>query len=118
VGLGESGGEPVITANVGCGGGLSGGLCREWLPSVAPAAVVNGPAVPGGPIRSCEGLAPLDTLPSRVIGAKPAAVCRWIFTLLGAGPGDTLDDLFPGSGVVGRAWAAFTRHPEQAALWA
>ena len=31
----------------------------------------------------------------RVIGAKPAAVCRWILDLLGAGPGDTLDDLFP-----------------------
>jgi hypothetical protein len=30
-----------------------------------------------------------------VIGAKPAAVCRWICTLLGACPGDTLDDLFP-----------------------
>jgi hypothetical protein len=43
-----------------------------------------------------------------VIGAKPAAVCRWIFTLLGAAPGDTLDDLFPGSGAVSRAWAAYT----------
>src|SRR5208283_1679675 len=28
-------------------------------------------------------------LACRVAGAKPAAVCRWIFTLLGAGPGDT-----------------------------
>jgi hypothetical protein len=27
---------------------------------------------------------------------------------LGAEPGDTLDDLFPGSGAVTRAWAAFT----------
>ena len=54
------------------------------------------------------GVGPLDTLPGRVIGAKPAAVCRWIFTLLGAAPGDTLDDLFPGSGAVGRAWAAYT----------
>jgi hypothetical protein len=44
------------------------------------------------------GVGPLDTLPGRVIGAKPAVVCRWIFTLLGAAPGDTLDDLFPGSG--------------------
>ena len=44
------------------------------------------------------GVGPLDTLPGRVIGAKPAAVCRWIFSLLGAGPADTLDDLFPGSG--------------------
>jgi len=51
---------------------------------------------------------PLDTLPSRVIGAKPAAMFRWIFTLLGAAPGDTLDHLFPGSGTVGRAWAAYT----------
>jgi hypothetical protein len=51
-----------------------------------------------------------------VIGAKPAAVCRWIFDLLGAAPGDSLDDLFPGSGAVGRAWAAFTRSPEPA-LW-
>ena len=53
------------------------------------------------------GVAPLTTLPGRVIGAKPAAVCRWIFDLLGAGPGDSFDDLFPGSGAVGRAWAAF-----------
>jgi hypothetical protein len=63
------------------------------------------------------GVAPLDTLPGRVIGAKPAAVCWWIFTLLGAAPGDTLDDLFPGSGAVGRAWAAFTSSPEPSALW-
>jgi hypothetical protein len=54
------------------------------------------------------GVGPLDTLPGRVIGAKPAAVCRWIFTLLGAAPGDTLDDLFPRSGAVSRAWAAYT----------
>ena len=54
------------------------------------------------------GVSVVTTLPGRVIGAKPAAVCRWIFDLLGAGPGDTLDDLFPGSGAVGRAWTAFT----------
>ena len=54
------------------------------------------------------GVTPLTTLPGRVIGAKPAAVCRWIFGLLGAAPGDTLDDLFPGSGAVTRAWAAYT----------
>ena len=56
------------------------------------------------------GVAPVTTLPGRVIGAKPAAVCRWIFDLLGAGPGDTLDDLFPGSGAVTRAWDAYTGH--------
>lgn len=57
------------------------------------------------------GVEPLDTLPGRVIGAKPAAVCRWIFTLLGACPGDTLDDLFPGSDAVGRAWVALPDRP-------
>ena len=57
------------------------------------------------------GVGPLDTLPGRVIGAKPAAVCRWIFALLGAAPGDSLDDLFLGSGAVGRAWAAYTGQP-------
>ena len=55
-----------------------------------------------------HGVSPLTTLPGRVVGTKPAAFCRWVFSLLGAAPGDTLDDLFPGSGAVSRAWAAFT----------
>lgn len=53
------------------------------------------------------GVSALTTLPSRVTGTKPAAFCRWVFDLLGAAPGDALDDLFPGSGVVGRAWDAY-----------
>lgn len=59
-----------------------------------------------------HGVSPMTTLPGRVIGAKPAAFCRWVFDLLGAAPGDTLDDLFPGSGAVTRAWAAFTGQPD------
>jgi len=58
------------------------------------------------------GVAALTTLPGRVIGTKPAAVCRWIFDLLGAQPGDILDDLFPGSGAVSRAWAAYAGCPD------
>jgi len=38
-------------------------------------------------------------------GSKPRAFCRWIFSLLNAKPGDTLDDLFPGTNAVGAAWA-------------
>jgi hypothetical protein len=45
--------------------------------------------------------------PARVIGAKPAVFIRWVFDLLGALPGDEFVDVFPGSGGVGRAWAAF-----------
>jgi hypothetical protein len=56
-----------------------------------------------------HGVSAMTTLPGRVVGAKPAAFCRWIFDLLGAHPCDTLDDLFPGSGAVTRAWAIFSR---------
>ncbi|MFJ2502566.1 hypothetical protein [Microbacterium sp. NPDC087592] len=47
------------------------------------------------------------TDPGRVIGAKPAAFCRWMFDLLGAEPQDEFTDLFAGSGGVMRAWHAF-----------
>jgi hypothetical protein len=38
-------------------------------------------------------------------GRKPIAFCAWLFDLLGMQPGDTLVDLFPGTGIVSRAWA-------------
>jgi hypothetical protein len=40
-----------------------------------------------------------------LIGAKPRKFCRWVFELLGARDGDTLEDLFPGSGAVSAAWS-------------
>ncbi len=40
-----------------------------------------------------------------LVGGKPRMVCRWIFALLGAAAGDTLDDLFPGTGAVSAAWS-------------
>jgi len=58
-----------------------------------------------------HGVTPYTTLPGRVNGTKPAAFCRWVFELLGAAPGDSLDDLFPGSGAVARAWACFAGSP-------
>ena len=45
--------------------------------------------------------------PDALTGMKPAAFCEWIFRMLGAVEGDTLKDLFPGSGAVGRAWDLF-----------
>lgn len=38
-------------------------------------------------------------------GAKPDAVIDWIFAVLGARPGDSLTDLYPGSGAVSRRWS-------------
>ncbi len=53
----------------------------------------------------------LRALPARggghLIGRKPLKFCGWLFGLLGALPGDDFVDLFPGSGIVGRAWSAY-----------
>lgn len=48
------------------------------------------------------------TLPKAIIGMKPPAFALWMFRLLGAGPGDTLDDLYPGSGIITNAWLHYT----------
>lgn len=40
------------------------------------------------------------------VGRKPQAFSLWILDLLGWVPGDTIDDLFPGSGAVTAAWNA------------
>lgn len=44
-----------------------------------------------------------------LLGRKPLAVVAFVFRLLGLRPGDHFEDLFPGSGVVGRAWAELNR---------
>ena len=51
--------------------------------------------------------APRSRAKDGLIGGKPMAFCHWVFDLLGAEPGDTLDDLFPGTGAVGAAWASY-----------
>lgn len=47
------------------------------------------------------------TMKKGLTGAKPEAVCRWAFEMLGAEPEDTLDDLYPGTGAVTKAWQAW-----------
>lgn len=44
------------------------------------------------------------TLRRGLVGAKPEAVCQWLFNVLGMQPGDEFHDLYPGSGAVTRAW--------------
>lgn len=43
------------------------------------------------------------TLGKGLSGAKPKAFCYWIFDVLNVRNGDTLDDLFPGTGIVTEA---------------
>lgn len=49
------------------------------------------------------------SMPGYIIGQKPPGFSEWMFGQLGALKGDTLDDLFPGSGAVSRAWKMFNR---------
>lgn len=45
-------------------------------------------------------------------GRKPSAFCAWLFQCLGLRPGDDLVDLYPGTGIVSRAWANLSSlHP-------
>lgn len=57
----------------------------------------------------------LEAYPARgggsLPGRKPVAFCAWLFDAMGMLPGDTLDDLFPGTGIVGRAWDELSRTP-------
>lgn len=93
--------------------GVSGttfGIHNAWEPLI----VVPGRALQPG---KRDWLA---TQPARrggtLIGRKPEAFCVWLFELLGMLPGDSLDDLFPGSGIVGRAWAEVCRVPRSLQL--
>lgn len=49
------------------------------------------------------------TLRRGLVGAKPEAVCFWVFDFLGLQPGDELVDLFTGTGAVTRAWERWQR---------
>lgn len=53
---------------------------------------------------SCE-----ITLQKGLTGAKPEAFCWWLFDLLGLQADDTLVDMFPGTGVVGRTLERYQR---------
>ena len=48
------------------------------------------------------------TLRKGLSGAKPRGFCFWIFDLLGLTQDDLLDDLFPGTGIVGQCWNEFS----------
>jgi hypothetical protein len=67
------------------------------------------------PLKGGEATTPKDfisaniTLKRGLTGAKPEAFCFWLFDLLNIGAGDTLVDLFPGSGAVSVAWAIWQR---------
>ena len=48
-----------------------------------------------------------DSAHRAMVGMKPPQFAVWMFAQLGARHGDTLDDLYPGSGSIGRAWTLY-----------
>jgi hypothetical protein len=79
------------------------GAHNAWEPVIYKPARVRRPGFPD--FLAAQPARGGGTLPGR----KPLAFCAFLFRLLGASPGDDLDDLFPGTGVVGRAFAEFKR---------
>lgn len=53
------------------------------------------------------------TLRRGFTGAKPEGVVWWILDVLNVEPGDTFDDVFPGSGAVTAAYTDWLKRPRQ-----
>lgn len=85
----------------------------SFKPNVNPAYAWEPVIWRGGRKRCRERVTTRDycsapiTLKKGLSGAKPEKFCYWIFDLLGLEPTDELTDLFPGTGIVGRAWDAW-----------
>jgi hypothetical protein len=87
----------------------------SFKPNVNPAYAWEPVIVRGGRKRTREELTVRDfvsvgiTMQKGLCGAKPEAFCVWVFDVLGIQQGDELDDLFPGTGIVGRALNGYLR---------
>lgn len=75
------------------------GRHNTWEPLI----VVGGRLAPPG--RRDWLLAQPARHHGELVGRKPVAFCTFLFDMLGMRPGDELEDLFPGTGIVSRAWA-------------
>lgn len=81
--------------------------------NVNPAYAWEPVIVKGGRKRTREQLTVRDwlaesiTLRKGLTGAKPKEFCYWLFDVLNIQPGDTLDDLFPGTGIVSECLAEY-----------
>lgn len=81
-------------------------VAYAWEPVIVKAA--RKPVVAGRVVMRDWVEAPI-TLRRGLTGAKPEKVCMWAFEMVGACPTDTLDDLYPGTGAVTKAWEKWRR---------
>lgn len=81
-------------------------VAYAWEPVIVKAA--RKPVVAGRVVMR-DYIAEPIALRRGLVGAKPEAVCCWLFEVMGLEPDDDLVDLFPGSGAVGEAWERWRR---------
>ncbi len=93
--------------------------CYSWEPVIFwhgrnPPLVAHPPPEKGGKQTTPKDFVITDvepvlaepiTLKKGLTGAKPERFCKWVLDLLNYQPGDTLIDLFPGTGIMGRVLA-------------
>ncbi len=84
-------------------------VAYAWEPVIVKAA--RKPVVSGRCVMRDWFACPI-TLQRGLTGAKPEALCHWVFEMAGAELGDELVDLFPGTGAVTRAWKSWRRQLE------
>jgi hypothetical protein len=84
----------------------------KWpLLSWEPLIVYGGRPYPTGRANTVEDRLVYEgryqSYPGALIGMKPPEFAVWLFRQLNACRGDRVDDLFPGSGAIGRAWSIY-----------
>ena len=86
-----------------------------FKPNVNPAYRWEPVIVRGGRKRTREQDTVRDwvaaniTLRRGMVGVKPDDFSFWLFEVLNLRPGDQLDDIFPGTGAITRAWEKWQR---------
>lgn len=79
-----------------------------WEPVLLKPIRYYGPGyVPTAVIATQAGFTFRKTPETHVIGEKPEKFAHWVFASAGLDGSDTMEDLFPGSGAIGRAWKTY-----------
>lgn len=81
-------------------------VAYAWEPVIVkPARKQTVGRFPGETLR--DWVSEPITMKRGLTGVKPDRVCWWAFEAVGAMPDDDLDDMFPGTGAVMRAWESW-----------
>ncbi len=91
------------------------GVTRAW--TWEPVIFFGGRSIPRSEPTWRDHIIEPITLRKGLAGAKPWRFCEWVLDGLNYQPGDTLDDLFLGTGIMGRVLAARNGEPLQIGLF-